>query len=58
MKKNSLIILISLLLISVIAICTVVYIQERDIDNTIPDNILLYLRANLQKQFIQHMYMK
>lgn len=45
MKKNSLIILISLLLISVIVICTVVYIQERDIDNTIPDNYIIVFKG-------------
>lgn len=45
MKKNSLIILISLLLISVIVICTVVYIQERDINNTIPDNYIIVFKG-------------
>lgn len=45
MKKNSLIVLISLLLISVIVICTVVYIQERDIDNTIPDNYIIVFKG-------------
>ena len=45
MKKNSLIILISLLLISVIVICTVVYIQEREIDNTIPDNYIIVFKG-------------
>lgn len=45
MKKNSLIILISLLLISVIVICSVVYIQERDIDNTIPDNYIIVFKG-------------
>lgn len=45
MKKNSLIILISLLLISVIVICSVVYIQEREIDNTIPDNYIIVFKG-------------
>lgn len=45
MKKNSLIILISLLLISVIVICSVVYIQESDIDNTIPDNYIIVFKG-------------
>lgn len=45
MKKNSLIILISLLLIAVIVICAVVYIQESDIDNTIPDNYIIVFKG-------------
>ena len=45
MKKNSLIILISILLISVIVICSVVYIQESDIDNTIPDNYIIVFKG-------------
>ena len=45
MKKSSLIILVSILLISVTAICTIAYINEKDEDNTIPDNYIIVFKG-------------
>ncbi len=45
MKKSSLIILISLLIISVIAICTTAYIKEKDSDNIIPENYIIIFKG-------------
>lgn len=45
MKKSSLIILVSILLISVTAICTIAYINEKDEDNTIPDNYIIIFKG-------------
>lgn len=45
MNKSSLIILVSILLISVTAICTIAYINEKDENNTIPDNYIIIFKG-------------
>lgn len=45
MKKKSLIILISILMIVIVAICGITYIKEKDSDNIIPNNYIIVFKG-------------
>lgn len=45
MKKSNLIILISILIITTILTCTIAYIKERKVDNTIPNDYIIVFKG-------------